>query len=194
SDLSRDHRDRRGSGWLNQADRPDDESFEEMTLLNQRGFTLTELLVAMAMLGLLLTGVYTLQQQGLYSYMVGSAKVEAQQNARVALDLMIRELRSATSVTAVAAAALTSPRPTRDTLTATNLQRTANGVLDVLIGGVSNMSLTYRDSNGVVTATPANVANVAITLTTQPQAANPCAASALNQQMNVQDQVRLRNI
>jgi len=169
-----------------------------MTLLNQRGFTLTELLVAMAMLGLLLTGVYTLQQQGLYSYMVGSAKVEAQQNARVALDLMIRELRSATSVTAIAVGDLTfvdqNGVTIRYNLTGTNLQRTANGVLDVLIGGVSNMSLTYRDSNGVVTATPANVANVAITLTTQPQAANPCAASALNQQMNVQDQVRLRNI
>ena len=166
--------------------------------MNQRGFTLTELLVAMAMLGLLLTGVYTLQQQGLYSYMVGSAKVEAQQNARVALDLMIRELRSATSVTAIAVGDLTfvdqNGVTIRYNLTGTNLQRTANGVLDVLIGGVQNMALTYRDSNGVVTATPANVANVAITLTTQPQAANPCAASALNQQMNVQDQVRLRNI
>jgi len=166
--------------------------------LNQRGFTLTELLVAMAMLGLVLTGVYTLQQQGLYSYMVGAAKVEAQQNARIALDLMIRELRSATSVTAIAVGDLTfvdqNGVTIRYNLTGTNLQRTANGVLDVLIGGVQNMALTYRDSNGVVTATPANVANVAITLTTQPQAANPCAASAMNQQMNVQDQVRLRNI
>jgi prepilin-type N-terminal cleavage/methylation domain-containing protein len=169
-----------------------------MTLLNQRGFTLTELLVAMAMLGMVLSGIYTLQQQGLYSYMMGSAKVEAQQNARVALDLMIRELRSATSVTAIAVGDLTfvdqNGVTIRYNLTGTNLQRTANAVVDVLIGGVQNMSLTYRDSNGVVTATPASVANVAITITTQPQAANPCAASALNQKMIVQDQVRLRNM
>src|SRR5438094_59908 len=64
----------------------------------------------MAMLALVLSGVYTLQQQGLYSYMMGSAKVEAQQNARVALDLMIRELRSATSVT-VAFAPLAQSEP-----------------------------------------------------------------------------------
>jgi len=169
-----------------------------MTLLNQRGFTLTELLVAMAMLGLLLTGVYTLQQQGLYSYMVGSAKVEAQQNARVALDLMIRELRSATSVTATAVGDLTfvdqNGVTIRYNLTGTDLQRTENGVLSVLIGGVQSLALTYRDSNGAVTATPANVANIMIAITTQPQAANPCAASALNQKMIVQDQVRLRNI
>jgi len=166
--------------------------------LNQRGYTLTELLVAMAMLALVLSGVYTLQRQGLYSYMMGSAKVEAQQNARVALDLMIRELRSATSVTATAAGDLTfvdqNGVTLRYNLNGTALQRTENGVVSILIGGVQNLTLTYRDSSGVVTATPASVANVVITITTQPQAANPCSASARNQQMVVQDQVRLRNM
>jgi prepilin-type N-terminal cleavage/methylation domain-containing protein len=169
-----------------------------MTPLNQRGFTLTELLVALAMLGLVLTGVYTLQQQGLYSYMIGSAKVEAQQNARIALDLMIRELRSATSVTATAAGDLTfvdqNGVTLRYNLNGTNLQRTENGVVSILIGGVQSLALTYRDSNGAVTGAPANVANIMIAITTQPQAANPCAASALNQKMIVQDQVRLRNM
>ena len=166
--------------------------------MNQRGFTLTELLVALAMLGLVLTGVYTLQQQGLYSYMIGSAKVEAQQNARIALDLMIRELRSATSVTATAAGDLTfvdqNSVTIRYNLNGTALQRTENGVVSILIGGVQSLALTYRDSNGAVTGAPANVANIMIAITTQPQAANPCAASALNQKMIVQDQVRLRNM
>ena len=166
--------------------------------MNQRGYTLTELLVAMAMLALVLSGVYTLQRQGLYSYMMGSAKVEAQQNARVALDLMIRELRSATSVTATAAGDLTfvdqNGVTLRYNLNGTALQRTENGVVSILIGGVQSLALTYRDSNGAVTGAPANVANIMIAITTRPQAANPCAASALNQKMIVQDQVRLRNM
>src|SRR2546425_5012636 len=119
----------------------------------------------MAMLALVLSGVYTLQQQGLYSYLMGSAKVEAQQNARVALDLMIRELRSATSVTAIAATDLTfvdqNGVTIRYNVTGTTLQRTENAVVDVLIGGVQSLALTYPDSSGAVTAAPASVANVA---------------------------------
>src|SRR6058998_3723279 len=125
----------------------------------------------MAMLALVLSGAYTLQRQGLYSYLMGSAKVEAQQNARVALDLMIRELRSATSVTAIAAGDLTfvdqNGVTIRYNLTGTTLQRTANAVVDVLIGGVQSLALTYQDSNGAPTAAAANVSNIVIAITTQ---------------------------
>ena len=67
---------------------------------DQRGFTLTELLIVIAVLGVMLAGLLAVQMQGQQSYLIGSHRVEAQQNARVALELMIRELRSATSVTA----------------------------------------------------------------------------------------------
>src|SRR5207253_2237264 len=66
----------------------------------------------------------------------------------------------------------------RYNLNGTALQRTENGVVSILIGGVQSLALTYRDSNGAVTGAPANVANIMIAITTQPQAANPCAASA----------------
>ncbi len=166
--------------------------------MNERGFTLTELLVSMAMLGMILGGVYTLQQQGLYSYLMGSAKVEAQQNARGAMDLMIRELRSATAVTAIAASDISfvdqDGKAVRYNLSGANLQRTFDAAVDVLIGGTQNLAFTYQNSSGALTAAPASVANVVITITTQPQATTTYSSNALKQQMVVQDQVRLRNM
>ena len=171
-----------------------------MTPMNERGFTLTELLVSMAMLGMILGGVYTLQQQGLYSYQMGAAKVEAQQNARGAMDLMIRELRSATSVTAIAASDVsfgdqsTPTKTVRYNLSGANLQRTVDGVADVLIGGTTNLAFTYLASDGSVTAAPGSVATIVITITTKPQSTTSSSTNALQQQMVVQDQVRLRNM
>ena len=169
-----------------------------MTPMNERGFTLTELLVSMAMLGMILGGVYTLQQQGLYSYLMGSAKVEAQQNARGALDLMIRELRSATAVTAIAAGDVSfvdqDGATIRYNLAGGDLQRTFNAAVDVLIGGTQTLAFTYQASSGAVTANPGSVATIVITITTQPQATTSASTNAVQQKMVVQDQVRLRNM
>jgi prepilin-type N-terminal cleavage/methylation domain-containing protein len=80
--------------------------------MNERGFTLAELLVASAVLGLLMLGVFTVQRQGLSAYQVGSARVEVQQNARAALDTMFNEIRRALIVTAVDAPGCgTGPAP-----------------------------------------------------------------------------------
>ena len=68
-------------------------------LRDQRGFTLTELLVVATVLGMILAGVVLIQMQGQQAYLFGSHRVEVQQNNRAALELMIRDLRSAESVT-----------------------------------------------------------------------------------------------
>jgi prepilin-type N-terminal cleavage/methylation domain-containing protein len=70
---------------------------------NERGFTLVELLIAVAVLGLMMAGLLGLQQQGVYAYLSGAARVEVQQNGRNALDMMTTDLRVARSVTAVGA-------------------------------------------------------------------------------------------
>jgi type IV pilus assembly protein PilW len=62
---------------------------------DQRGFTLAELLVAIAIVGLIMTGLVTFMMAGNQSYLTGSNQIEAQQNARVALDRMVREIRGA---------------------------------------------------------------------------------------------------
>src|SRR4029450_11347585 len=107
---------------------------------DQRGFTLAELLVVMALTGLVLAGVFAIQQRGTSSYLMGASRVEVQQNARTALELMIRELRSAESVTTLASATdITFVDVTGATvryqLTGTTLNRTAAGGGGVLIGG-----------------------------------------------------------
>jgi prepilin-type N-terminal cleavage/methylation domain-containing protein len=63
-----------------------------------RGFTLAELLVAMAILGFMMGALFTLQRQGQLAYLTGAARVEVQQNARFALDTMISDIRSALPV------------------------------------------------------------------------------------------------
>jgi len=62
---------------------------------DQRGFTLAELLVAIAVLGLIMMGVLTFMMTGNQSYLTGSNQIEAQQAARVALERMVREIRGA---------------------------------------------------------------------------------------------------
>jgi prepilin-type N-terminal cleavage/methylation domain-containing protein len=60
-----------------------------------RGFTLAELLIACAILGFITAALFTLQRSGQQAYLTGAARVEVQQNARVALDMMIADIRSA---------------------------------------------------------------------------------------------------
>ena len=78
---------------------------------DERGFTLAELLVVTAVLGLILAGVVLVQQRGQEAYLFGSHRVEVQQNNRSALELMVRELRSAQSVTAIPSATMRQCSP-----------------------------------------------------------------------------------
>ena len=64
-------------------------------LKGSRGFTLAELLVATALVGLVMAGVFSLLISGNQSYMRGTNQMEAQQSARVAMARLIQELREA---------------------------------------------------------------------------------------------------
>lgn len=62
---------------------------------NSEGFTLVELLVTLAISGILMAGVYTAFMSQQNSYLVQEQVVEVQQNIRAGQDIMVRYLRMA---------------------------------------------------------------------------------------------------
>jgi prepilin-type N-terminal cleavage/methylation domain-containing protein len=173
-------------------------------LRDQRGFTLTELLVVATVLGVVLAGLAVIQQQGQQAYLFGSHRVEVQQNNRAALELMVRELRSAQSVTAIPSATdLTFVDENGTTIeyqiAGTTLNRITGGTTTGLIGGVQSLTLSYYSAwngatnTGTTTAVPGNVRLVRLQLVTGTED-QVSTSSAANQHATMESLVRLRNI
>ncbi len=176
---------------------------------NERGYTLAELLTAMAVMGLLLAGLLLTLQEGQNVYQYGAGRAEVQQNARVALDRMLRELRAATTITTSTATDVkfTYFDDTGTNVTVeynlsgvpaagspVNLRRNQTGAANqpaVLIGGVSGLTITYYDINNAVTTTAANVRSVDIRLTTVPEDTTIAAPNVRTAVL--QGRVRVRN-
>ena len=173
---------------------------------DERGFTLTELLTALMALGLLLAAVVTIQQGVLQAYVTGSNKTEVQQNARVALERMAREIRETQSgLTEATATSLTFVDPNTGlavtyTLNADDktLGRTTNGVTDILIGKVQALTFAYYPLNstvalGVPVATPGSVGRVDITIQTSSEDTVVTGGIA-DTRAELTTSVRLRNL
>lgn len=151
-----------------------------------RGFTLLEVLVAMAVSGLVMAGTLSLLLAGQGAYASGEARAEAIQGARVGLERMATELRQAgydPQGTGFAAIEVAEPErvtllhdlnengvidPTRERVTyllrGTVLRREAGGGAQPLVEGVQRLSLTYYDREDRPTSEPARVASIGIVL------------------------------
>ncbi|WP_273887414.1 PulJ/GspJ family protein [Rubrobacter naiadicus] len=64
-------------------------------LKDERGFTLVEMLVTIVMMLVVMSALYGLFDMGMRVYTLGNDKVNAVENARIALDKMSREIRAA---------------------------------------------------------------------------------------------------
>jgi type IV pilus assembly protein PilW len=152
------------------------------------GFSLPELLVSLAVIGLVMAGVFTLLQAGLGAYALGTARVEAQQSARIALERMVKELREAgydPTRAGIAPVLTAEPQrvvfqrdlngngvidPTHERVSyllrpgESVLRRDAGGGAQPIIEGVRRLELAYYDRAGVGTTDPARVAAIGIEL------------------------------
>jgi prepilin-type N-terminal cleavage/methylation domain-containing protein len=174
---------------------------------SEKGFTLAEMLVSLAVLGLALASVATLHQSGLQAYVTGSNRVEVQQNARVALERMAREIREAQALTNQTASQLTIQTDWNGNgvigealavmvdgvlrgeqvtyrLNGAALERQESGIdaaFMTLIGGVEQLTLTYPSAK-----------TVSITIRTRTEE-NVAAGSPADTKSQVTTTVRLRN-
>jgi type IV pilus assembly protein PilW len=152
------------------------------------GFTLAELLVTLAVLGLVLAGTLTILQNGVRAYGWGARRVEAQQSVRLALERMVKELRDAgydpksagiAPITVAAPDRVTFQQDlnkngivdsTRERITfllrpgESILRRDAGGGAQPIIEHVRRFRLTYFDRDGVPTTDPAGVGSIHILL------------------------------
>ena len=173
---------------------------------DERGYTLAELLTAMAVLGLLMAGLFLTLQEGQTVYLYGAGRAEVQQNARVALERMLRELRTASSVATADAddVQFTFLDDTNTLVTVeysvagTTLQRNQTvpavaGQPDVLVGGVTGFTVTYYDITNTATTTATAVYAVDILITTGSDDATLASYSPANRRATVAGRVRLRN-
>src|SRR5688572_20163025 len=170
--------------------------------------TLTELLVTLALVGLLATAALGLLDQGQRAWATGAARAESQQSARIALTRLASDIRAAgfggEGFEAVLTAeterivlqqdldgdgviAATGERVTWR-LAGAILRRDAGGGAQPIVNGVRALELRYFDARGVATTTPADVRSVVVTLTTAADGARISASSA-----TASTRVRLRN-
>lgn len=104
----------------------------------QHGFTLLEVLIAMTIFSVVMVGAMTLFSSNQDAYRRGQLRAEIQQNARVALQMASREIRSAGYDVSGVMAGLTSPTA----IQVANSNR-LTFVADVTGDGVLNQ-VTYR--------------------------------------------------
>lgn len=150
---------------------------------------LAELLVAMAIFGVLSAGTLTVLQEGLHVYMIGVARAESQQSGRIALERLAGEIRTAGLGPRPATfAAISVAEPTHIVLqhdldgdgviagngetitwrlTGKTLRRDAGGGAQPIIDGVRSFALEYLDAAGEPVQAPHEVRTVVIELTTE---------------------------
>ena len=120
-------------------------------ILKNEGLSLIEMMVVVLILGLMVLGLVTFFTGGARSWMSGQSQLEAQRNARQAMDRMVREIREGDSITSGSAISLTinylilGKSPVTYSLSGSTISR--GGI--PLINHVQTLNFSYPDASKV---------------------------------------------
>jgi len=150
---------------------------------------LADVLVAIAILGVVSAGMLTVLQEGLRVYTVGVSRAESQQSGRIAIERLTSDIRTAGLGPPPATfAAISVAEPTHVVLhhdldgdrviagagetiawrlTGTTLRRDAGGGAQPVVDGVRRLALEYLDAADEPTDVPGDIRTVVITLATE---------------------------
>lgn len=121
--------------------------------INRKGFSLIEMMVALGILSLIIIGLVTFFSGGTRAWVTGQYQLEAQRNARLAMDRMVREIREGTSIDEISSnttikinyLASFGKSPVTYSLSDTTINRNGNP----LINDVKTLNFTYTDASKV---------------------------------------------
>jgi len=107
------------------------------------GFSLIEMMVVVVIIGLIVLGLVTFFTGGAKSWVAGQSQLEAQRNARQAMDIMVREIREASEVTTNDDTKIIFDTPWVTGITYELLSNTISRNNIPLINNVSNLDFDY---------------------------------------------------
>lgn len=119
---------------------------------NQRGFSLIEMMVVVVILGLIVLGLVTFFTGGAKSWVAGQSQLEAQRNARQAMDRMVREIREASNIIDSSTSSKVIFKTPRSATTEYSWSGNKWAPIlrdtNTLINNVQSLAFTYFDNTG----------------------------------------------
>jgi len=127
---------------------------------NQKGFSLIEMMVVVVILGLIVLGLVTFFTGGAKSWVAGQSQLEAQRNARQAIDRMVREIRHGNLMTSKLEYSISVSIPelngsaynVKYSWSGTpggSINREVSGASNIVIDSVKTLKFTYPDESKV---------------------------------------------